>query len=124
MKKTGKWPANDKPANFEDLTRSVRKALRFAYKMQRKNEGKSIPVAGYDLPKSAIAPAASVLLNTENLKYSKENQGRDALDEIIGYAIRLGIEQGRRIVVNDRGLVNVRLTLNELRRTLEDFGKL
>ena len=36
-------------------------------------------------------------LSAENLKYSEDDQGRDALDEIIGLVFRLGVEQGRRI---------------------------
>ncbi len=82
---------------FSDLADTVTSAIRFAYSLKRKNKGKSIPVVGLDSPGNAGIGPGSHCLSAENLAYSDEDQGRDALEEIVGVAIRLGIEQGRRI---------------------------
>ncbi len=91
------WPKDDKPASFEDLADEIVAAIRFAYTLKRKNAGKSIPLAGPDAPEGACVGSGSHCLSAENLAYSLDDQGREALDEIVGVAIRLGIEQGRRI---------------------------
>ena len=96
------WPEDDKPADFEDLVKPIKKALRFAYKMRRQNQDKDVPWAGpAKTGHEACCLPPKETLKAEQLKYSLEDQGRDALDEIIGIALRVGIEQGRRIVEGD-----------------------
>lgn len=67
--------------------------------MRRKNRTKDVPWDGPDIGDHEKATCHSIPdnLKADYLAESKEDQGRDALDEIIGIALRLGIEQGRRI---------------------------
>ena len=88
------WPANNKPADFSDLCDQVVRAIRFAYLVRRKNEDKDIPISVIDAPETATTRCGSQMLTAESLRDSKEEQGRDALTEIVGFALRLGIEQG------------------------------
>ena len=92
-----KWPDDNKPANFEALVEPLVASLRFAYDVKRKNQGKSVPYRGADHNMLGYAYSGAKKLSAENLRYSEEEQGRDALTEIIGLAVMVGIEQGRRI---------------------------
>ena len=112
------WPEGNKTASFEDLTRPVIRAMRFAYSMKRRNEDKDIPWAGPALGRDMRATCLpyDTALSAANLRYSKEEQGRDALTEIVGVAVQLGIEQGRRIAadstearVNDMIITTIKL---------------
>lgn len=94
------WPKDGKPlTNFEQLTEPVIKAIRFAFKLNRKNEDLDIPWSGYDIGRKEQATSLTPdkKLSVENLKYQEENQGRGALETIIELAVQLGIEQGRRL---------------------------
>jgi len=73
--------------------------LKFAYKMKRQNQNFDIPYDGFDIGRQQWASCfhANETLSAEHLRFIKEDQGRDALDEIIGIAVQLGIEQGRRL---------------------------
>ncbi len=91
------WPKDPcKTVRFSLLTGAVRKAIKFAYKLERKNTKKDIPWTTYDQGGTTHLSAEETLTK-KNLDWSLEDQGIDALDEIIGVAIRLGIEQGKRI---------------------------
>jgi hypothetical protein len=96
---TKEWPADGKPMDFTDLTNALRGAINFAYSRKRKNIGKDVPWngPGVGLAERASCPPPAHLLKAESLRYSEEEQGRDTLDEILGIAIRLGMEQGRRV---------------------------
>lgn len=94
-----KWPKDkSKTVPFRDLVKSVKKALLFAYDLKRKNKNKNIPYNGYNVGNSTLVCDFSPKekLRVKNLKYNLEEQGRDALDVIIGIAVQLGIEQGER----------------------------
>ena len=93
------WPDDDKPIRFELLANEICKAIRFAYKIKRQNEDQDIPWRGPNIGPSDRVTCLSPheQLSAEMLAWSKDDQGRDALDEIVGLALRLGIEQGRRI---------------------------
>lgn len=94
-----KWPDDGQPARFPDLVEPVCKALRQAYSMRRKNKNKDIkwtgPPQGRACGVGSFEHAEKLL--KENMKYSLEDQGRDALTEIVGVAVQLGIEQGERM---------------------------
>lgn len=98
-----KWPKDDKRMSFEELTFPVYKAIRKAYKLSPKDYGDRINWTGPELPKSMGASCLTYdkLLTRENLEYSEQDQGRDPLEEIVGVAVQLGIEQGRRIIKED-----------------------
>ena len=91
------WPADNKPANFEELVKPLVESLRFAYDVNRKNQGKSVPYRGADHDTLGYAFSGAKKLSAENLRYSEDEQGRDALTEIIELAVMVGIEQGQRI---------------------------
>ena len=96
------WPADGKPSDLEDLVQPICAAIKFAYRLRRQNHHQDIPWWGPDIggAEAAHAPRAKCQLRAKNLHQSLDEQGRDALTEIIGLAVRLGIEQGRRIVQN------------------------
>ena len=101
MIKKIEWPDNNKTMYFEDLTKPAIKALKFAYTFRRKNNGKDIPWTGPGPGKAeaATVPPPDYMLSAENLKYSNDEQGRNALEEILGVIIRMGMEQGRRAYI-------------------------
>ncbi len=94
------WPESpNETVMFSDLTEPLVRAVKFAYKRTRKNLNKDIPYEGYDIGKSlkasCLPPDESLI--AQNLKWQQEDQGRDALEVIMGIAVQLGIEQGRRV---------------------------
>src|SRR3989304_4553686 len=98
------WPENNKPADFEDIVKHLKMALKFAYKMRRQNLHKDIPYDGFDIGHQQLAGCfhANETLSVKQLQFVLEDQGRDALDEILGLAVQLGIEQGRRVYRKER----------------------
>lgn len=93
------WPADGGPLDFEAISRPVLHAIRFAYTLERRDRRKNIPWRGPEIGESmrACSPLAKERLKAHRLAYAEEDQGRDTLEEIVGLAIQLGIEQGRRI---------------------------
>lgn len=93
------WPKDKSPVYFCDLADSIVSAIKFAYKLSRKNRGKSIPWKGYNIGKDdrATCLTPDEQLSAEGLEFNDEDQGRSAIEVIVGLAIQLGIEQGRRI---------------------------
>ena len=87
--------------NFESLCNELRKSLKFAYSMRRKNKDKAIPYDGPELTSFRLLAGGfniSENFSVGNLAYNNDEQNRDALDVILSAAVRLGIEQGLRIV--------------------------
>lgn len=93
------WPKDNKPAQFSDLVDPVIKGIRFAYSMKRRNETRRIPWTGPDTGKSAVTPPPKEWLSRDSLAWDLEDQGRDALEILVGIAVQLGIEQGRRATI-------------------------
>jgi hypothetical protein len=96
-----KWPKQpDEPLPFPTIADPIVSAIRFAYDIKRKNVGKDIPWKGPNIGRRELSTCfpPDIQLSAETLGYALDDQGRDALEEIIGVAIRLGIEQGRRIL--------------------------
>lgn len=94
-----KWPEDGSTVHFEEIIESTKEAILFAYNIKRKNRNRSIPWNGLDIGDSSKATCFSPeeQLRLKHLRYSENDQGRDALDEILSIAVRLGIEQGQRI---------------------------
>lgn len=98
------WPKGPKEtAQFSDLADPVVEAIRFGYTMARRRATQDVPYQGYDIGEreKATCLLPDDQLTAEQLRYSEEDQGRDLLTEAIGIAVRLGIEQGRRLALND-----------------------
>ena len=94
------WPKDPtETVWFDDLAQPVVKAIRFAYNLRRRNRDKDIPWRGLPIGKSARATCLDneEQLTAEHMRYDEDDQGRDALEVLVGVAIRLGIEQGRRV---------------------------
>ncbi len=93
------FPKDGSTLSFEKITDPLVRAVKFAYDIKRKNRDKDIPWKGPEIGQDdrACCLLAAQSLKSKNLIYSEEDQGREAIEEIIGLAVRLGIEQGRRI---------------------------
>ncbi len=93
------WPSANKPASFDDITQPICDAIRFAYGNKRQNHDIDIPWRGLDIGKreKAIDLSPTERLTKENMAYRHDDQGETALETLIGLAVQLGIEQGRRL---------------------------
>lgn len=114
------WPADNKIVNFSELTEPITKAIRHAYALKRLPL-KDIPWTGYRLGKRERATSFEheEHLTAQNLEYSDTEQGRDALEEIVGIAVRLGIEQGRRCFRDEHEFQTMQHKLNMIRMAVE-----
>ena len=95
------WPDNI-PAIFENLVDPIVDAICFAYKIERQNKDEDIPYKGLPYESAGIFSIDQVL-SKEHLDISLNDQGRTALVEIVSCAVRLGMEQGQRVLKNDLG---------------------
>ncbi len=99
------WPKNDKTLSFWELTDPVVDLVRQAYFLDPNLTAVrgGLDWKGPSLPKALAAGCLpfDVAVNAENLRYDDEEQGRDPLTVIIGIAVQLGIEQGRRVAIKD-----------------------
>jgi hypothetical protein len=104
---------------FGDLVDPVVKAIRAAYWTRRRPEAKDIKWTGpmYGWREASSCGDPKVALSADWLEHGAE-QGRDALDTIIGIAIRLGMEQGRRALLHDKTSALRAHIWNELQRAL------
>lgn len=95
------WPENSKVVRFSDITDPVKEALQVAMDKGDAVYEDGIEWTGLMQGKftAAVALAPTVALHAQNLTYSNEEQGRDVYNEIISIAVQLGIEQGRRMMV-------------------------
>ena len=107
------WPANNKTVSFDGLCEDLRKAVNAAYKLTRLNAGKDIPWTGHDIGKNLkhCSMSPDEWLMAESLAYNKERD-RDAMDVILGIAIQLGMEQGRRKTIEDNSIAVMALKIH------------
>lgn len=86
------WPSVG-PVDFETLTEPLARWLR-AYQEGRV-EGYDGLALGENESVGSLQPADA--LTADSLQYNRIHQGRDVFDVVIGLAVQLGIEQGRRL---------------------------
>ena len=119
-----KWPKDlTKVAYFDDLSGPIVKALKFVIR----NRGVKIaddiiiPYKGYNIGEDDLACAFNPVekLSTERRNYDRDEQGRDIYDLIVGIAIQLGIEQGRRILRRTMGLEHMTVKLERIERYIK-----
>jgi hypothetical protein len=81
------------------LSEPIIAAIRFAYRMVRRNEENDISWDGPNIGDRELATSLEPRerLSADALWYALDDQGNDALVEIVTLAIQLGIEQGRRM---------------------------
>jgi hypothetical protein len=113
------WPTSGDQVDFGDLVDPVVRAIRTAYALRRRPKGQDIewtgPMYGWREASSCGDPRTA--LSAEWLLHDEE-QGRDALDTLVGIAVRLGMEQGRRGLLADRVPFLAALIWAELSRAL------
>jgi hypothetical protein len=94
------FPKSDGRVYFGGVIEPFLKKIRKAYKLRRINENKDIPYTGYPLGHDArggsLEPVHSFTVG--QMKYDKEDQGRDALEVIVGKIFTVVSEQGSRMV--------------------------
>jgi hypothetical protein len=118
------WPEGNEVAVFSEIADPLKEAILFGYRLTRRAKKKDVPYDGYRagvLNLDCMSPEAA--LKAESLKYIEENHGRDLLDEVIGIAIQLGMEQGRRMTMrqlNDKKYIITRAIGRETEKVLEE----
>lgn len=96
------WPANDKPADFEDMAKPIERVFRQAFEPKKKKV--KLTYSGLGIGHSnACAIDFNAAIDETNLQLSAE-QGRDTLSVLIEKTIQVGIEQGRRLEKKDGDL--------------------
>lgn len=120
------WPKDGSPLDFEDLSAPVVKAIRFAYELIRRNRGNTIPWSGPPIGQreAACSLGAKERLNRVMLMESERDQGRDALTEIVGLAIQIGMEQGRRDFLIGDVFKTLTIRLNNYRMGMERLASM
>lgn len=93
-----RWPANDEPSSFYTILYPLRRAFDFGATWERKNADQDVPWTGLGIGKDLLVSDfdADEKLKAERIRYGAEEQDRDFVSTILGLAIQLGIEQGRR----------------------------
>jgi len=103
---------------FSDISEALRKSVGFAYTLRRKNKGKDVPYEGPELTAGRVLACSFTVeeaFSEEQLRYDREDQGRDAMEVILGKAIQLGMEQGWRMLMDDASTLDLKV----IRRALE-----
>ena len=98
------WPKDqNETASFTDLTEPLREVVSQAYVLKRKNEEKDLNYDGYNVGQDTLVCSHDPVtaLTATQLKYDNDEQGRDAMKIILGIAVQLGIEQGKRLAFRD-----------------------
>lgn len=106
------WPAGDKPARFTDILEPLCAALEEGLALGERVYDAGLSWDGLEIGRSEQATCLLVAeaLTGFQLRFSIEDQGRDWKQELLGIAVRLGIEQGRRIYrssVSSKTLANI-----------------
>ena len=112
------WPPNGEEITETGafgITAPLKKALKFAYNMRRKNLGKDIPYDGHTLGNHELACifAPDEQLNADNQARDKRHGEIDVLDRILAIAFQLGLEQGRRGTKGSRLILRAGIQLIE-----------
>ena len=97
--------SESEPWSFEQITEPLVAAFRHAYKLERQNQDVDTPwpqlAPNIDSRQRATTHGIKDRLSAEMLRYSEEEQGREAIVELVGAAVALGITQGLRIAAQD-----------------------
>ena len=86
------WPKNGL-INFGEAIGDLMKAVKAAYRLERRRPIRDIPWCGFDTPDSNhVEPDPENALKVESMRWS----GHTPMEEILGIAFRLGYTQGIR----------------------------
>jgi len=101
------WPTKeDQVVPFYLLAGAVRKAFEATFELEDIAPDMDVPWTGPPLGKRELVTCQNPIerLKAEYLAYELEDQGRDKLDALIGLALQLGIEQGRRCLRSEESV--------------------
>ncbi len=104
IRKVKEWPEGHELADFRDLVEPLREALGAAYDLSASEIGpEGLPYDGYNIGRKGRGQIFSPdeELSAERLIESERDQGRDPATVILSIAVQLGIEQGRRMELED-----------------------
>ena len=92
------WPKDDGTMRFWELTNPVCAAIKEIYTMKRRKHG-DIKWTGPATPEFLLATALTFdeRLTKEMLDYDENEQDREPLEILVGFAVQLGMEQERRM---------------------------
>lgn len=90
------WPDDGSTVGFKDLVDPLRDALDQMYGLVRVNADRDVDYAGYNVGALHVNMSADEALTAEYLARVEYDQGRDPAAVLIGIAVGVGIEQGRR----------------------------
>ena len=87
------------PTRFDSMLDPVLENIRSQFDFVRKNEGADIPYNGYPIGRESRACCLDIsyAFTAGSLEYNLDDQGRDALEVIVGSLITVAAEQGRRL---------------------------
>jgi hypothetical protein len=103
-----KWPEDkNEPASIDDLLDPIKETLKKTYSMRKKPLKGPVPWDGVDdvgpTARAVAHTKIAEILSPKDLQYHQE-RGRSLLDVLLLITLQLGIEQGRRIERQERGL--------------------
>jgi len=100
---TKPWPKDNKTVSFDEIVKPLRDAVDQLYVLKRVNKGMDVHWDGLDIGEAEKVCSFSPdeKLSDAQLTYDDEEQGRDPMEVLLGLAVQLGIEQGRRTVYSD-----------------------
>lgn len=99
------WPGDGSPTQFTSIVDPLRDAVDHLYELRRLPE-KDVPWTGLEIGQRELGGnyGAVERLTAASLRYDEEEQDRDPMRVLLGLAVQLGIEQGRRIFCNEHDL--------------------
>ena len=102
-KKSKAWPNKNLMASFSDIVDPLREALQIALDEKKEVYKEGIEWTGLKIGRknSATLFNPSEALHASNLTHANKSQNRDVFTEILSIAVQLGMEQGRREVINE-----------------------
>jgi hypothetical protein len=93
------FPKNGAPMSFDKICDPLVTAMRTAFNLTRKNEGKDIPWRGPEFGAKDLTVNMPVREKLSSANMQEHDD--DPLEVIIAVAVLLGIEQGRRLATEE-----------------------
>lgn len=95
------WPKDDKPCDYEKIINPLTKFGRQI--LADKDFKKTVKFTGYreGLLSRVTCLNGDYWSSPKNRKYELEDKGRDPLELLLGLVFRAGMEQGRRVTIDN-----------------------
>lgn len=104
MKTKNEWNQDYKSEDFGSICDPLLEAMAFIYKpLVRQNEDKDFEWNGLPLGgrEQACCWSPTATFKAENMAEQEEDQGRTPFEQLLIIAVQLGIEQGRRLAIEE-----------------------